>query len=97
MPKAYLFVIVAKVLLQEASVNATFIIINLLIFVIRIIEIYGSLDCLTSCTIDRYGGSIIHVAQLVILHLYHKNQNKPNHLLLVAKILLQKLGINSIL
>ena len=40
---------------------------------------------------------IIHVAQLVILHLYHKNQNKPNYLLLVAKILLQKLGINSIL
>ena len=55
MPKAYLFVIVAKVLLQEASVNATFIIINLLIFVIRIIEIYGSLDCLTSCSIDRCG------------------------------------------
>ena len=60
MPKAYLFVIVAKVLLQEASVNATFIIINLLIFVIRIIEIYGSLDCLTSCSIDRYGGSTVN-------------------------------------
>ena len=41
--------------------------------------------------------SIIHIAQLVIIYLYHKHQNKPNYLFLAAKILRQKLGINSIL
>ena len=56
MPKAYLLLIVAKVLLQKASMNSTFIVINLLIFVVLIIEIYGSLDCLTFCSIDWYWG-----------------------------------------
>ena len=56
MLKAYLFLIVAKVLLQKTSINSTFTIINLLIFVVWIIEIYGSLDCLTSYSIDRCGG-----------------------------------------
>ena len=39
MPKAYLFLIVVKVLLQKASINSIFIIINVLIFVVWIIEI----------------------------------------------------------
>ena len=55
MPKAYLFLIVAKMLLQKANINSKFIIINLLIFVVWIIEIYGSLDCLTSCSINKCG------------------------------------------
>ena len=38
--------------------------------------------------------SIIWIAQLVILYFYHKHHKKPNHLFLVAKILLQKLGIS---
>ena len=41
--------------------------------------------------------SFIYITQLVILYLYDKHQNKPNYLFLVAKILLQKLGIDSIL
>ena len=60
MPKAYLFLIVAKMLLQKASINSTFIIINLLIFVVWITEIYGSLYCLTFCSIDRCGGSTMN-------------------------------------
>ena len=60
MPKAYLFLIVVKVLLEKASINYTFIIINLLIFVVWIIEISGSLDCLSSCSIDRCGGSTMN-------------------------------------
>ena len=60
MPKAYLFLIVAKVLLQKASINSTFTIINLLIFVVWIIEIYGSLDCLTFCSIDSCGGQTMN-------------------------------------
>ena len=55
MPKGYLFFILAKVLLQKASINSAFIIINLLIFVAWIIEIYGSLDCLTSSSINWCG------------------------------------------
>ena len=60
MPKAYLFLIVAKMLLQKASMNSTFIIINLLIFVVWIIKIYGSLHCLTFCNINRCRGSTMN-------------------------------------
>ena len=67
-PKAYLFLIVAKVLLQKVSVSSTFIIINLLIFIVSIIEIYGSLDCFTSCSIDRCGGPTINWGCFIYLY-----------------------------
>ena len=63
MPKAYLFLNVAKVLLQKASINSTFNMINLLIFVVWIIEIYGSMALAAS--IDVVGPQWIEVVSVI--------------------------------
>ena len=63
MPKAYLFLIVAKVLLQKACINSTFNIIDLLIFVVWIIEIYGSMAL--AALIDVVGPQWIEVVSVI--------------------------------
>ena len=63
MPKAYLLLTVAKVLLRKASINSTFNIINLLIFVVWIIEIYGSMALAVS--IDVVGPQWIEVVSVI--------------------------------
>lgn len=39
---------------------------------------------------------MIYITQLIVLHLHPKRKNGPSYLFLVAKLLPQKLGINSV-